>query len=977
MKVFNNLQVGTKILAAFVIAFLVMIGIGLFTLSQLSRVNATIDDLTENLAVDRQIANDIAAEVMAARLAATKYINGHQQANLEAYQAAMGEYDKTLAQAEVAITNPKRVELLAQIKTDIKQYRSALTQITSSIADRDRIQTEVLDVQGPLALDLLDQLSTAVDRTGSSDLVHEVDQVRRAMLLMRLDAFKYLVEGDPAIVEKFAGRHQEAQDALAALNGSLTNAAQRKLFADAQAAIDAYAAGFVSLQADFDQQHVLQTETLDVVGPRVAESAAAIVASVGDDFVAESGRASSEETQTQIILITTILVSGLLALLIGFGITRSVTVPLAQVTRAARAIAQGDVNQEIALRTTEELGQLADSFREMIDYLKEMAGSADAIANGDLTIEVTPRSENDQLGKSLRITVERLHELVGELLANADRVATSAQQVAGASEQSAEATQQIAVTMQQVARGSTQQAASITTTAASVEEMRRAIDSVANGAQEQATAIDSTGAAMSRLAAAIADIRRSAQAQADGMKQAAASRAGLADSLHDVAAATDAVVHEAQQSTKAADEGLDFANQSMAGMQRVSDATEQLASRVRDLGRRSGQIGAIIETIDDIASQTNLLALNAAIEAARAGEHGKGFAVVAEEVRKLAERSAQATKEIGDLVRAVQSGAKEVGEAMHTAGADVMNARQLTEHAGTAFEKLAQGARQSAERARGVQAAVVSMGDASVSLEDAVARSAELAERNGESAEQMTLLSAGVVTGLDRLSAVVESNTASTEQMSASANEVTGSVESIASVSEENSAAVEEVSASAEEMTAQVQEVAASAQVLAQLAVDLKSMVRRFHLDKRGSAAEFVDQVETFKNAHLGWVKKSEDMVAGKLLLTVEQIPAHTECALGKWYYRIGAREFGGLKEYKAIEQSHAAFHDGLKSLARALSSGQQDTAARIQRDLVRQSGVVVNALEDLKRVIAHGGSQSTQVNVRVAQGMQAVADPR
>ncbi len=973
MKAFNNLKVGTKILAAFVIAFLVMIGIGLFTLAQLSRLNATIDDLTENLAVDRQIANDIAAEILSARLTATKYINGHQPANLEAYQVAMGEYDKTLAQAEVAITNPKRVEILAQIKSDVEQYRSTMTQISGFITDRDNIQATILDVQGPLALDLLDKLSAAADRTGSSETAHQVDQVRRALLLMRLDAFKYLIEGDPAIVEKFTGRYQEAQTALATLDGSLTDAGQRQLYADASAAIDAYASGFTSLQADFDKQHALQTETLDVVGPRVAESAAAIVASVGDDFTAESDRASSEETQTQIILITVILAAGLLALLIGFGITRSVTVPLSQVTRAASAIAQGDVNQEITLRTKDELGQLADSFREMVDYLKTMAGSADDVANGDLTIQVKPRSENDVLGKSLRMTVERLRELVTELLGNAERVATSAQQVAGAAEQSAEATQQIAVTMQQVARGSTQQAASITTTASSVEEMRRAIDSVANGAQEQATAIDSTGAAMSRLATAIADIRQSAKDQAVGMTQAANLRAGLADSLHDVAAATDAVVHEAQQSTKAADEGLGFATQSMAGMQRVSDATEQLASRVRDLGRRSGQIGAIIETIDDIASQTNLLALNAAIEAARAGEHGKGFAVVAEEVRKLAERSAQATKEIGELVRAVQDGAKEVGEAMHTAGADVTSARQLTEHAGTAFEKLARGAQQSAERAKGVQAAVISMSDASASLEDAVARSAELAERNGQSAEQMTLLSEGVVTGLDRLSAVVESNTASTEQMSASASEVTSSVESIASVSEENSAAVEEVSASAEEMTAQVQEVSASAQVLAQLAVDLKSLVRRFHLSSGDSSAEFVEQVETFKSAHLGWVKKSEDMLAGKLQLTADQIPAHTDCALGKWYYRVGVREFGSLQEYKAIEQSHAAFHDGLKSLARALSSGQKDTARKIQQDLVRQSGVVVGALEDLKRVIARGGSHSSQVSVRVAPGKQPV----
>lgn len=149
----------------------------------------------------------------------------------------------------------------------------------------------------------------------------------------------------------------------------------------------------------------------------------------------------------------------------------------------------------------------------------------------------------------------------------------------------------------------------------------------------------------------------------------------------------------------------------------------------------------------------------------------------------------------------------------------------------------------------------------------------------------------------------------------------------------------------------------------------MKSLVRRFHLYTGDSPPEFIEQVETFKSAHLGWVKKSEDMLAGKLRLTVDQIPAHTDCALGKWYYRVGAREFGGLQEYRAIEQAHATFHDGLKNMARALSGGQKDAARKIQLDLVRQSEVVVNALEDLERVIARGGIHGTQVNVRVAPG--------
>jgi len=248
--------------------------------------------------------------------------------------------------------------------------------------------------------------------------------------------------------------------------------------------------------------------------------------------------------------------------------------------------------------------------------------------------------------------------------------------------------------------------------------------------------------------------------------------------------------------------GSAIVEETLQGMQSIKVKVGVSAEKVLEMGKRSEEVGAIVETIEDIASQTNLLALNAAIEAARAGEHGKGFAVVADEVRKLAERSSQATKEIGGLISGIQKTVAEAVKAMDEGSKEVEIGVASANKAGTA------------------------LADILVAAQD-VNKQATLA---GEAAGQMNTFAGELVAAVDSVSAVVEENTAATEEMAANSSEVTQAIESIASVSEENSAAIEQVSASAEEMSAQVEEVTASAQSLAELAQELQKVVNRFKL---------------------------------------------------------------------------------------------------------------------------------------------------
>lgn len=214
-----------------------------------------------------------------------------------------------------------------------------------------------------------------------------------------------------------------------------------------------------------------------------------------------------------------------------------------------------------------------------------------------------------------------------------------------------------------------------------IEKLHGIISKIASTSLQVAAASNQLQSTATRIATGAEEVAAQAGTVAVASEEMSATSTSISDSCHHAA-------DSASQASQAAVSGSGVVSSTICGMERIASRVRSSAETVASLGARSDQIGAIVATIEDIADQTNLLALNAAIEAARAGEQGRGFAVVADEVRALAERTTRATREIGEMIKSIQSETKTAVSEMEQGVKEVQQGTEDAARSGEALEEI-------------------------------------------------------------------------------------------------------------------------------------------------------------------------------------------------------------------------------------------------------------------------------------------------
>ncbi|BBP44099.1 methyl-accepting chemotaxis protein [Thiosulfativibrio zosterae] len=777
-----------KLIASFIALMVIVVGLAAYSVVNIEISAKGFKDYRSS-ARSSVIAGQVEAELLTLRMAVKDYMLDDSSQKNQAFEQAYQTLLSTVEQAKSIITDPEELKRVGGVVQDLTDYQATFTVVQADMQKRDDIVSGILDVNGPKIEHALTAMLNQAQQLSKTQLTYDAAQALRTLLLGRVYAMKFLNSNSDADMQRVLKEFTTLNTQLQLLTMQATDEALETLLVEAETSIGLYQKGIQEINQVIIERNQLVDEKLSRLGEKITQVTQGIrsQAKSKQDTIGPKVQALNE-TIIFVLIVVAILAS-LIALTIAILIPRMIANGLDAIQAVLSKISDtGDFSIRANVDKADEIGQMGRAVNhllsEMQQAIKEANQVVGALANGRFDKRIQANLSGDlnilkqgvnQSAQSIEETMAALSKLLDAMsegqfdvsvqanleggfktmLQNACTTTQSLNQTIGGIVNAMQKMQQgefssrvnveakgellklkdgvnhsmnaldaafkeiIAVVVAQSNGDLTQKIKN-----QYQGDLKTLTDSVSRTSEKLVEVVSKALTATSVVNSASDEVSRGALDLSQRVQEQAAALEETSATMDEMNSQVQSNTQNALQATHVAEEVQDKANTGAKVMMQTIDA-------MKAIQESSHKISDIVSLIDGIAFQTNLLALNAAVEAARAGDHGRGFAVVAGEVRSLAQKSADAAKDIKKLIDETVDRVNQ-GSSLATESGDMLTSINESIHSVT--QMITHIAQASAEQAEGVH----QVHNAISQIDQATQQNAALVEETSAAAESMS-----------------------------------------------------------------------------------------------------------------------------------------------------------------------------------------------------------------------------------------------